>query len=453
MRPAAQAWAEAEAPASAGPAGGRLNEFQRTMLQWSGLHPYNAVHVAKVAFPVKADEFAAAAAAVLREAGLTNYSLDRGGARYRYGGGEASCSVETVASGSDPLSAVHGEIGRQLDLPFGFSEGLFQPFRFFLVDGGDEGEVGYVGLAYFHVVADADAIARLLAEILGRLREGGPGPLRDEGLRLRAGMRPPMGQPLLLPRRLLGAFRKFQAMRRSHRSPACPVEGGYGNRWFARALDATATDAVLARARERAATFNDLCLAALLLAAAPATEERHGQRRRELSAGCVVNLRGELPERRRQGFGLALGSFSVTHPVPPGIGLDALLADLRAQTAVVKRDKLYLASSLEYRLNRLLLARQRPEKRSNFYRKAFPVWGSITNFKMNLGEAGERAGIIDYLRAVSAGPALPYVASVTGFGGRLNFGFTYRPELVDEPTVAGIADRFLELLAGKEVAA
>ncbi len=28
---------------------GRYSQFQRTMLQWSSLHPYNAVHVIRIA--------------------------------------------------------------------------------------------------------------------------------------------------------------------------------------------------------------------------------------------------------------------------------------------------------------------------------------------------------------------------------------------------------------------
>lgn len=439
------------------PARGRLNEFQRTMLQWSGLHPYNAVHVAKVAARIEPGELAEAAAAVLREAGLTNYRLEAGGARFRYLGGAAPCEVEVPDSAdSPPLATVHREMERQLERPFPFaSDGVFQPFRFFLVPAG---EATFVGLAYFHAVADADSVARLLAEILAEIlgalhgEVGDGAALRDPGLARRGGLHPPMGSPFAALRRIRGTYRRFQAMRRSHRPPPCPATGGYGSRWFACSLDASATAAALSFAKEQGATFNDLCLAAILLAAAPATPERIGQRRCGLSAGCVVNLRHELPEAGRGDFGLALGSFSVTHPLPPGTGLVALLADIREQTLAAKRDKLYLASTLEYRLNRLLLARQRPERRSNFYRKAFPVWGSLTNYHMNLGQLGERARIIDYLRAVSAGPALPWVASVTGFGGRLNFGFAYRPAVLAEGVATAFADRFLELLAGKEAA-
>ena len=438
--------------ADPGPCGVRLNEFQRTMLQWSDLHPYNAVHVAGVEGGLDPDLLAAAAARVLRLTGLARCRIAPGH-RCFFVGGDAPCPVELVPGGDDPLEAVRREVERQLDLPFAFADGeLFQPFRLFVVEAG---ATTYAGLAYYHVVADADAVSRLLAEILGAVGEGPgrPKALRDPGLARRRGLRPPLGGIRVLARRIPGAIRKFQAMRRSHRSPACPVEGGYGNRWFARSLDAASSALAFERARERRATFNDLCLAALLFATVPTTVDRLVERRRELSVGCVVNLRGMLPAARRRDFGLCLGSFTVTHTVFPGIFFDELVEEVRLQTEEVKREKLYLASAFEYRLNRLLFDRQPELKKSNFYRKAFPVWGSITNFKLDLGEAGARAKIVDYFRAVSAGPALPFVVSVTGVGGRLNFGFTYRPEVVDGGEVAAIADRFLDLLQGKGEAA
>jgi len=198
---------------------------------------------------------------------------------------------------------------------------------------------------------------------------------------------------------------------------------------------------------------NDLCLAGLLMAVIPATSERYGTAREHLSNGCVVNLRRDLPKSRRGDFGLFLGSFSVTHPAPDSVSLGDLLTSVHAQTEEVKRGKLYLASRLEFRLNRFLFARKPIEKQRNFYRKAYPVWGSITNFKMDEFHIGETANATEYYRAVSAGPALPFVVGVTGFGGRLNFGFTYRPEVIDRETVRGIADRFLEIVTGKETEA
>lgn len=428
-----------------GPVSGTLNEFQRTMLQWSRLHPYNAVHVARVTVEMSPDRLAGAAAHVLAEAGLTNYALREANGLYRYETGRVEVEPLVIEGGVSPLSRVHREMERQLNEPFA-SGGLFQPFRWFLVKG--EGET-FVGLAYFHVVADAESIGRLLREVITAAFDETPQPLRDSALALRRSSRVPIGGTLVLLRRTVAAFQTFQRMRRSFRPPDCPVNR-FDNEWFGRSFDLEETAAVLALAKRHGATVNDLCLAAVMQAVIPAAMERFEKKRQELSAGCVVNLRRDLPEARRRDFGLFLGSFSVTHPVPVKGRLDELIASVHAQTEEVKRSKLYLASRLEFRVNRFLFARQPLEKQRNFYRKAYPVWGSITNFKMDGFQIGEKARIADYYRAVSAGPALPFVIGVTGFDGRLQFGFTYRPDVIEAATMRGIADRFLQILTGKE---
>ncbi len=427
-----------------GPASGRLNEFQRTMLQWSSLHPYNAVHVARVAPALDPSRFSRAVTHVLGETGLTHYAVDGRSGSYRYGGGDAGVEVPVLDGGADPLATVHREMEQWLNEPFP-REGEFQPFRFFLVQGQGE---SFAGLAYFHVAADAESVGRLLSEVLAASFDALPQPLRDAELGTRRASRTPAGSAWGWGKRLGAAYRKFQRMRRSYRSPDCPVNE-FRNAWFARAFDEEETASALSLARRHGATVNDLCLAALLKAVIPATSGRFEKKRQHLSAGCVVNLRRDLPPKRRRDFGLFLGSFSVTHAAPVDVALAELVASVHAQTEAVKRDRLYLASRLEFRLNRFLFARQPIEKQRNFYRKAYPVWGSITNFKMDRIGEGTDWRATDYYRAVSAGPALPFVIGVTGYGGRLNFGFTYRPDVISGETVRGIADRFLQLLSGK----
>ena len=429
---------------STGPARGRLNEFQRTMLQWTGLHPYNAVHVAKIDFEIEQERFRDCARHVLVTAGLTNYSLDERRGTFRYEGGPAEIEVREFSDGDEAEAVVFREMQRQLNEGFAYGE-CFQPFRFFLVAGNG---VSYVGLAYFHVVADAESIGRLLLEILAACGDKVPGPLRDGGMSRRGSSRIPLGGPWAALKRLRGAFRKFQAMRQSHRSPPSRVES-YDNAWFPRNLDEQASARILAEAKGRGVPLNDLCLAALLIAVIPAASLRFERRRRHLSVGCVVNLRRDIPEARRDDFGLFLGSFAVTHPTPVDISLGEILASVHHQTKVIKRDRLYLASRLEFRANRFLFSRQRPEQQRHFYRKAYPVWGSITNFRMDKETGGPGGVIRDYFRAVSAGPALALVVGITGFAGRLNFGFTYRPDSISREAVEEIADRLLSLLSGK----
>ncbi len=83
---------------TSGPVSGKLNEFQRTMLQWSGLHPYNAVHVARVTAAIAPERLARAASHVLAEAGLTNYAVREKGGVYRYEGGLVEVAPQRAAT-------------------------------------------------------------------------------------------------------------------------------------------------------------------------------------------------------------------------------------------------------------------------------------------------------------------------------------------------------------------
>ncbi|HRQ89872.1 MAG TPA: hypothetical protein PLA50_13815 [Bacteroidia bacterium] len=414
------------------PTTGRLNDFQRTMLHWNRLHPYNSVEVARIDAAISPARFAAAVAHVLEAAGLTNYSVGDG--RFGYAGGPVEV-VPKLLDGGDALEQVHREMERELNEPFPCGPEPFQPFRWFLANGNGE---AFVGLTYFHVAADAHAAGRLLGEVIAACFDGSPRALRDESLVRKSGSRLPMGGPSAI----VGEIRQMLAMRQSFRSPPCLADG-FRNAWFARSLDAGETTRTLELAKRHGTTVNDLFLAALLDAVAPLATDRLGQgRRNQLSVGCIANLRPEMPERRRDDFGVSLGSFAVTHPVPADMELPGLLADVHRQTTAAKRSQCYLASWIEFRLGNFLFARQRGNKRRNYYRKVYPAWAGLTNLKKDAVE-GDGWQAMDYIRAVSTGPALPLVLAVTGYRGRLNFGFIHRPGVIDEEEARGIADRFI----------
>jgi len=65
----------------------RLNEFQRTMLQWNRLHPYNAVHVIQVTESVPPAHFEECINHVLSEAGFGSVTIDHQRGTLCYHGG------------------------------------------------------------------------------------------------------------------------------------------------------------------------------------------------------------------------------------------------------------------------------------------------------------------------------------------------------------------------------
>ena len=172
------------------------------------------------------------------------------------------------------------------------------------------------------------------------------------------------------------------------------------------------------------------------------------RKRKMISLGCIVNLRPELRWDGRRVFGLFLGSFTVTHEVPHGLGLRELSRDVARQTLAIKRHKLYLGTPMELEFARFTLKFFPPELRKKFYPKYYPLWGGITNINMNSiwpATAGEEP--LDYFRGVSTGPATPLVLSATTVRNRMNIGLSYRSTVFSREDVARLKDDFMDCLA------
>jgi hypothetical protein len=66
---------------------GRLNVFQASMLRWREVHPYNAVHVIRIAKRLDALRLQTVIDDHLAALGLTGLVLDSERERYHYTGG------------------------------------------------------------------------------------------------------------------------------------------------------------------------------------------------------------------------------------------------------------------------------------------------------------------------------------------------------------------------------
>ena len=143
---------------------GRLNVFQASMLRWREVHPYNAVHVIRIAKPLDPLRLQTVIDNHLAALGLTGLVLDGVRERYHYTGGETTTPLHVIVGDSDPQRVVCGEIERQLNRSFA-REGRIEPFRFFAVDGR---ESFHLGVAYDHFIAGGDSIVVLLKGLLER---------------------------------------------------------------------------------------------------------------------------------------------------------------------------------------------------------------------------------------------------------------------------------------------
>lgn len=421
---------------------GKLNLFQVTMLRWRELHPYNAVHVVRVDAPLDEMRLARAIDAGIEARGLTGLVLDVARKRYEYTGGAPHTELRVLPGGSDPQSVVEAEMVSQLNASFAL-DGPTEPFRFFAVGAGHS---FHFGLAYDHVVAGGDSIARLLIELAQRYTG-------LTGLAVPPPDLYPPGCGRLVARHagyvLRGLFadpRILMALRRSLR-PRYPRGNDPHNAYMSLQIGKEGV-AAMARATDAwGIARTDLLMALVLVALAPlAGESRHRERRRELGVACVVNLRRDFGLDLDASFGQFLSSFRYPHPVPEGIALRDLARDLHVATERVKRQKLYLQTLLALFGAEVMWPWLSPSRRAGVHAKNYPAWAGVTPLDVDhlWRETHGRMPPTAYQRAVSTGPTTPLLVAATTAGGTLHIGLTYRTSAFTAEDVAGIATGMLD---------
>jgi len=427
---------------------GRLNIFQRTMLQWNELHPYNAIHVVRLPVALDLEKLTHVIRHVLVRLGLTGLELDGPRAAYAYQGGPASCEIKLV-SANDSGPALVAEIEHQLNTRFEIGQSL-NPFRFFVVP---DQEAFSLGLVYFHIVADAEAVVFLLQRIVrayltpdaGAVVE--PTELHPEP---RDGL---LRHPWLLLKKLAalpGLMRNTRRSSRPHYHNPQDTRNGFTH--FV--LPADSLPRLVRTGKIWGVTVNDLFLALLLRSLAPLAGNAQNSRRRLMSLGCIVNLRRELELEGPRTFGLFLGSFIITQAIPTGAGLREIAAAVHEQTEHVKRQRLYLTSALELGFARRMLGFFSTEQRKKLYQKNYPLWGGITNMNFNtLWPQSPDGTALDYFRAVSTGPATPLVFSVTTVRETVNVGLSFRRTVFSGDDLGLIRSELLKALSGLELPA
>jgi hypothetical protein len=425
---------------------GRLNLFQRMMLRWRELHPYNPVHAVRVPAPLERARLQACIDGHLEALGLTGLVLDLKRWRYRYDGGPARAALAMREAGGDPLGALSGEIEREFNTPFPAAAGS-TPFRFVAVDSGSE---FYLALAYDHFVAGGDAIALVLKGIAERYVGGpaaGSAPARLERY-------PPTYRSLLLrhPFRVLAALAALPGMVAASRRAFRPRYGSTDDQYNAFkyfSLGPRALDVLRGTGKAWGVTFNDLLIASALRAFEPFAAERAREpRRRELAVASIVNIRDDLGAAARATVSPFLASFRISHPVPAGIGLRELVAAVHAETARVKARRLDLLSLVALAVSALMWPFLSPAQRARFYVKYYPAWAGVTALNVNaLWGRGEGTGApFDYLRAVPTGPLCPMVFAVTTVKDVLHVGVAYRTAVFSSATVDQVTSEFVRCL-------
>lgn len=411
---------------------GRLNLFQRTMLRWKDLHPYNAVHVLRIDAALDEAGLRGAIAAQLESWGLTGLEVRKG--RYRYRGGPAVVQLEVLADRS-----LDAALERELNEPFAPGPAI-EPFRFFAIPepGGFQ-----LGLAYDHFVAGGDSIVMLLAAIAARYGEA-PVPLPGTPELYPATYRRLFAsRPLAFARALALLPGLLRDARRTARPRYQDDHDGYDEFTHFR-VGATQVRALLDTGRRWGVTLNDLLLAMLLQALAPLAPERAEEPRRDrVAVASIVNARRDFGYTTAAVFGQFLASMRVSHRVPEGIGLRALAEEVHGTTASMKGGRLYLRTLPALGIAAIAWPFLTRERRERFFAKTYPVWGGVTTLNVNAlwPGGGGRAPTAEYLRGVPTGPLSPLVLAVTTTAEVMNVGVTFRRTVFSRAAVDAVTLR------------
>lgn len=427
--------------------GGRLNLFQRMMLRWRDLHPYNPVHVVRVPAALEPERLRACIGERLESFGLTGLAVDRSRWRLRFEGGAAAVELTVLPAASDPLAQLSRTIESEFNRPFTPAR-RENPFRFFAID-----EMGafQLALVYDHYVASGDSIARLLTGIACSLatREGAPAPvqIQHHSATYRSVF---LRHPLWVLRAVAGFPRMIASARRAYRPRYADVQDGHNGFSYVQ-IRPPQTRVLLGTAKAWGVTLNELLMANMLLALSPlAALRRHEPRRTELAVASILNMRRDFRPDAHDVLSPFLAAFRVSHAVPDGIGLKQLAQDVHAQAARIRRDRLYLQSLVALAVSALLWPVLSVAQRHGLYPKHFPVWAGITSLDLN--PIWKRAGCaqaprLDYLRAVPTGPLCPLVFAVTTAHDTVHVGIAFRTAAFSRSAVEGLAAAFLHGIA------
>jgi NRPS condensation-like uncharacterized protein len=427
-------------------ADGRFNLFQRMMLRWRELHPYNPVHVVHIPQALDAGRLRACVCERVEALGLTGLVVDASRWRFRYAGGPARSEIVVRDAGGAPLAELSRAIEQEFNRPFS-AAGQADPFRFTVID---EGGAFYLALAYDHFVAGGDSIARLLTDIAlsyaGSDMAARPTALELYPATYRSVF---LRHPLWSIRAILGLPRMSASARRAHRPDYSNVEDARNGFVYVR-LDAPRLRALLGASKSWGVTLNDLLLASLMLALSPvAGGRRHESRRTELAVASIMNIRQDFKPGTQEALSPSLAAFRVGHPVPEGIAMRQLVQDVHAVTARIKREHRYLQSIIGLGLSALIWPLLTTSRRHRFYPKHYAVWAGVTTLNINTiwsraGGAGTER--LDYLRAVPTGPVCPMVLAATTTHDVMHIGIAFRTAAFSRSAVERIAAAFVHCI-------
>jgi hypothetical protein len=428
------------------PVHARLNVFQRMMLRWRSLHPYNPVHVVRVPAVLDLARLRSIVSGQLESRGLTGLWVDARGRCFRFDGGPAQLPLDLVGAAEVSPQQLAAVIERELNRPFA-ELGRLDPFRFLVARTGASFQLA---LVYDHFVASGDSVAAVLTDIALSYLGGDVPPVKRPRHRAHPTYRTLLlRHPLWALRAVAGLPGMARRVRRASRSPGMDVADADNGLVMLR-VEPRPLRALIACCRSWGVTVNDLLLAALLLTLAPlaplAASRRSHAHRTDLAVASIVNIRRDFGTDATHMPSPCLAAFHVGHAVPDGIGLRELARDVHAQSAPIRHKRLYLRSILGLELSGLIWPILGASRRRDLYAKHFPAWGGVTALNLNPTWAARAEPLtrqLDYFRVVPTGPLCPLVLAATTAHDVMHIGIAYRSSVFSRQTVTQLAEALL----------
>ena len=439
---------------------GRLNAFQRVMLAYSELHPYNAVHIYQLAGPLQADALQEALSETCRANGLGQVEVDRRAGQYRYLAPETAPGPEiaVLSAGEDLEGQVSTRVTVELNRPFARPRAY--PFRLSAVAGDGQHVVLFT---YDHWIADSVGARLIMRQVLGRylrasnktgtgaepdnvcsrraVRNEAPVPLLLDVL---GGDVPENAAPLeLYPPTYRQAFaqhfrgwRRFRVVaqvlahwwrhRRAWQVPFTP-EDDIATGFLHYTLPPDLLPRLHSFARRHELSIHDVFLAVLARTLSAAALRRDARPTPNvLTLGTIVDTRAEAQLPAADTLGLFLGNYMVRTPLCAADDLVELAQRISQTTRQVKQQKGFLASNVGFGLFNLIWPWVPKSRRAQHAREILPMSGGITNVVVRDEWMLTEDRILGFARAASCGPALPLVISPTTLRKQLNLCVTYR---------------------------
>jgi hypothetical protein len=428
---------------------GRLNAFQRLMLQWSELHPYNAAHIYKIARPSAPEELSHAIRNTYLAMGIGIVEVGDDGVSYRH---QTDCAPEvTVVRGHEnPDAMLNDHVTRELNRPF--ERPRCKPCRFSIV----EAETGshYLVVTYDHWIADSTAARMVVRHVLDRYC-GWNRPENRRPLDLYPGTYREVFAHRLGGTRLLGAG--FHALRQwmRNRSVAQVPYSSSGQMAIRFELHHTVSGTIPQLrhfARSLGATVHDVILAALGRAMAEHLPRRALRKRQTMALGTIVNARGEAQEDLSGSLGAFLGYYLVRLAADKDLSLAEATQRIAAATGPIKAQRAYLHSLLNMKLASAVWPYLRATQKRHFMRTVLPLTAGVSNVVVRddwMGSSGSGC-IAEYIRGASTGPILPLVLTPTTWGEEMNVGVSYRIAGFSRQKIDGVMAMFLDQIERPE---